>query len=586
MLGALLLRAGEVVSDVRLVDEIWDQRPPPSAAHSLEAYVSRLRHELAPHGVSLERRGGGYRIDIGSAILDSQAFVALTEEACTVASAGDYERAAAIANDALDLWRGPVLAGVPVHLDGAGTQHLDEVRFQAIEAYADANLTLGRHRELVGELRRLVDENPYREELVARLMLALYRSGRQAEALEQYESTRRLLTDDLGIQPGPELQRLSGQIVRHEHGLTLPSTAASPPGWTRRTHRLVGALALVVIVAALAAAVVGLTWGSDAGEPTGTAAAGTRVALVLPRAPQAGHEDTFVTPFVNGLLRAAREYELDTRTFVVDEFQPSPARLKTIRHELRMGDFDLVFWAGFGRAASELLPLVRRLPTTRFVYVDASLEGTPIEDAPNATALTFADDGAGFLAGYLAGLVPGRRSPSGRRNSIVSVIGGYPIPQVTALIEGFARGARKARPGIAVRVDYSRTFVDQSVCERIANRQIDRGSTVIFAPAGTCGLGALSAAALRGVWGVGADADRSYLGSHILVSTFKRHDRAVELAVMWFVMGTLPAGDVVLGLDDDAVGITGISPEVSPQERTSVAQLAASVRNAEAMPNP
>lgn len=223
---------------------------------------------------------------------------------------------------------------------------------------------------------------------------------------------------------------------------------------------------------------------------------------------------------------------------------------------------------------------MRSLPTTRFVYVDASLEGTPIEDAPNATALTFADDVAGFLAGYLAGLATGRRSP------IVSVIGGYPIPQVTALVEGFGRGARKARPGVAVRVAYSRTFVDQSVCERIANRQIDRGSTVIFAPAGACGLGALSAAALRGVWGVGADADRSYLGSHILVSTLKRHDRAVELAVMWFVMGTLPAGDVVLGLDDDAVGITGISPEVSPQERRSVAQLAASLRNAEAMSNP
>jgi basic membrane lipoprotein Med (substrate-binding protein (PBP1-ABC) superfamily) len=96
----------------------------------------------------------------------------------------------------------------------------------------------------------------------------------------------------------------------------------------------------------------------------------------------------------------------------------------------------------------------------------------------------------------------------------------------------------------------------------------------------------LAAAGLRGVWGVGVDADRSYLGSHILVSTVKRYDRAVELAVEWYAMGMLPAGDVVLGLDDDAVGIAGISPEVSPSDRRSVARLAASLRKAEAARSP
>jgi basic membrane protein A and related proteins len=116
----------------------------------------------------------------------------------------------------------------------------------------------------------------------------------------------------------------------------------------------------------------------------------------------------------------------------------------------------------------------------------------------------------------------------------------------------------------------------------MANRQIDNGSTVVFAAAGTCGLGALAATALRGVWGVGADADRSYLGPHILVSTVKRYDRAVELAVMWFLQDSLPAGDVVLGLDDDATGITGISPEVTPADRRSVARLAEALRKAEA----
>jgi basic membrane protein A and related proteins len=186
------------------------------------------------------------------------------------------------------------------------------------------------------------------------------------------------------------------------------------------------------------------------------------------------------------------------------------------------GNFDVVLWAGFGPTAWKLFPLVQRLPATRFVYVDADMRATPIEHAPNATGLRFADDAAGFLAGYLGGLVSARRSPHAHTRPIVSVIGGLPIAPVTTLVEGFRRGAREALPGVAVHVAYSGTFTDQSVCERIANRQIDRGSNVVFAAAGTCSLGALSAAGLRGAWGVGADADRSYLGSHILVSTVKR----------------------------------------------------------------
>ena len=583
VLGALLLRAGSVVPDSHLIEEIWGESPPASSGHGLEAYVSRLRHELVPHGVSLERSSGGYRLDLGSASLDARVFEALADEALAAFASRSFEDAAAKAKNALDLWRGPPLEGVPLHLEGRGDAvRLEELRLRVVESYVDSSLALGQHRALVGELRGLVDENPYREELVARLMVALYRSGRQAEALEVYEKTRRVLMDDLGIQPGIALQRLSGQIVRHESDLSGPSQAvAQAPSRRLRMRGVGGVLVGVVLLAALAAVALGLTSGSGGGA-TRTSNTGTRVALVLPRAPQAGREDTFVTPFVKGLMAAARDHGLETRTFVADEFNPTPARLKALREGLRAGDFDLVVWAGAGKAQFELLPLVRRLPTTRFVYVDASVKGTPVEDAPNATGLTFADDGPGFLAGYLAGRVTARRSSLGRTDPGVSVIGAYRFPQVTALVDGFVRGAKKARPGVVVHVAYSHTFVHQPACERIANHQIDRGSTVVFAAAGTCSLGALAAAGLRGVWGVGVDADRSYLGSHVLVSTVKRYDRAVALAVEWYAMGMLPAGDVVLGLDDDAVGIAGISPEVSPSDRRSVARLAASLRKAEA----
>jgi len=118
LLGALLLRAGEVLPDDRLIDEIWGESPPASAAHSLEAYVSRLRQLLVPHGVILERRGGGYRIGLGRAILDSRVFEALVDESIQASAAGDDTRAATLAKEALGLWHGRVLSGIPLHLDG------------------------------------------------------------------------------------------------------------------------------------------------------------------------------------------------------------------------------------------------------------------------------------------------------------------------------------------------------------------------------------------------------------------------------------------------------------------------------------
>jgi basic membrane protein A len=291
-----------------------------------------------------------------------------------------------------------------------------------------------------------------------------------------------------------------------------------------------------------------------------------------------------VTPFLDGLRRAAREYDLETTTLVLDESHPTPAELERTARSLRAGRFDLVLTAGLGPSAFALLPTVSRLPATRFVYLDASLRGMHVEWPRNATGLPFADDDSGYLAGYLSGLMSARKSPLRGRGPMVSVVGGHPIPVVTGLVRSFVRGARKAQPGMAVRVDYAHSFTDQSICERIANRQIDRGSTVVFAAAGTCGLGALAAAGVRGVWGVAADADRSYLGEHILASTVKRYDLAVELAVRWFLEGTLPRGDLVLGLDDDAVGIAGISPEVPTTIRRQVARLEASLRAAEAAP--
>jgi basic membrane lipoprotein Med (substrate-binding protein (PBP1-ABC) superfamily)/DNA-binding SARP family transcriptional activator len=563
VIAALLLRAGDVVPNEHLVEDVWGDAPPASAEHTLESYVSRLRRVLSPHGPSLERRGNGYRLELGGAVLDSHLFDRQLARAVDGLEAEDPARAAAAAAGALSLWRGAALADVELHGPGrAEARRLDELRLTALEVRIDAELACGHHEQLVGELQPLVDAHPYRERLVRQLMLALYRSGRQVEALQAYDRFRRGLADDLGLQPSPDLQHLSAQLIRHDPELSPSAAKGRFPSRGPKPNAAILGAALALVGAALALAWILSAMGSGS-------ASRTRVALVLPRAPSAGREDTYVTPFVDGLLQARREYGVETKLLVLDQIHPGDASLRRIRSQLREERFDLVLWAGFGPAEWKLVPEIRRLHDTRFVYIDASLVDE-LAGVPNVAAMSFDDAQAGYLAGYLSALTEPRR---------VSVVAGMRIPVVKRIVEGFVRGARAAAPGIIVDVSYSGDFVHQPVCERIADRQIDRGSGVVFAAAGTCGLGALSAAGLRGVWGVGADADRSYLGKHILTSTVKRLDRAVLLAVRAFVQGTLPrGGDIHLGLADDAVGITGISDDVPPVVRAKVARIAAKLR--------
>jgi basic membrane lipoprotein Med (substrate-binding protein (PBP1-ABC) superfamily)/DNA-binding SARP family transcriptional activator len=580
----------------RLFDEVWGDDAPASAAHSLESYVSRLRRALSPYGVTVERRGGGYRIDLGGAVLDSQVFEGLVDEAAQALAAGDHPRAASCAKEALGLWHGPVLAGVTLHLESrAEAERLDELRSRAFEIRVDAELALGRHAELVGELRRLVEETPYRERLVAQLMVALYRSGRHVEALEVYERTRRDLEDDLGLRPGEELQRLAGQIVRQEHHLRMP--AQSVPGDVQRTRptraRKLSALVLAGAVAVAATAIAIRQFVlTDAVLPG--PGGSTRVALIRLWDPGSlgSRDENGSSQFVDGLLAAERKHELETE--IIDLFPRRPptggfdpgsqADVDRLSSRLRSGDFDLVLWP-LGLPGPLFFDVVSQYPDTHFVFLDyCCAKGVELGGARNATALTMRADQAARLAGYLSGLVEARRAlPQGRRH-VVSIISGEPgFPPQQALVQGFSTGVRRALPGVEILSDYSGEYDDQVTCERIANRQIDAGSGVVFATAGDCALGALSAAAIRGVWGVASGSDLSYLGSHILASASQRYDRLVELSVSSYLEGRLPpGGDVELGLVDDAVALVGINSAVPPLIRTKVAQEAARLRAQEA----
>ena len=216
VLAALLLRAGQTVTLDRLVDELWDE-PPPTATRTVQAYVSRLRHAL-PSGV-IERRPGGYVLVLGNDELDEAKFEDGVEAGRAALAAGAYQRAADLLQDALALWRGPALAGLAAEPLGREAERLEEKRLQALEDRLAADLARGHHQEVIPELQVLVGEHPFRERLRALLMEALYRSGRQTEALEAYQNARRVLRDELGLEPSPSLRELQQAILQQAPSL-------------------------------------------------------------------------------------------------------------------------------------------------------------------------------------------------------------------------------------------------------------------------------------------------------------------------------------------------------------------------------
>ncbi|MDJ0382262.1 BTAD domain-containing putative transcriptional regulator [Streptomyces sp. G-G2] len=221
VLAALLLARGKVMTDERLTTLLWGWEPPASSTNQLYTYVSRLRTRLgARHG--LERIGSGYRMDIGDAGFDWDDFRRLVDAGGADLTAGRYEDAERRLAAALALWRGPALTDVTARLAEAEGPRMEEVRLSALEQHTEAALALGRHADTVPGLTRQVALHPVRERLRGHLMTALFRCGRQADALAVYEEGRRVLAEDLGIDPGPELRALHQRVLTG----TLPAPQA------------------------------------------------------------------------------------------------------------------------------------------------------------------------------------------------------------------------------------------------------------------------------------------------------------------------------------------------------------------------
>lgn len=243
LLAVLLLHAGRVVPMARLIDAVWDEAPPETAANVLQGYVSSLRKLLGRD--VLETREPGYLLRVERGALDLHLFEQLATDGARALEGGRHDEAAQLLRDALALWRGEALADVA---EGAvlrpAAARLDELRLVALERRIEAELACGREREVLGEIEALAAEHPLRERPVELLMLCLYRCGRQADALAVYRAARAQLVDELGLEPGASLQELERAILRHDATLDGSAERQAPRQPNRRTV-LVAALDLV-----------------------------------------------------------------------------------------------------------------------------------------------------------------------------------------------------------------------------------------------------------------------------------------------------------------------------------------------------
>jgi basic membrane protein A len=325
---------------------------------------------------------------------------------------------------------------------------------------------------------------------------------------------------------------------------------------SRRAPRW-AALALVAVAAAIAAGCGGSdeTSGSTTTTSTETTpGAALKVGLVA----DAGelNDNGFNELAYNGLKRAERELGIKGRVVEANSAADYVPNMTTLARQ----GYDLIIGVGFAQGDA-IAAAAKRFPNTNFAIVDvdqASLKGKPA----NVQGLLFREQQVGYLVGYLAALTAKR---DGAKS--ISAVGGFKEPPVDRYIAGYRAGADAAVPGTKVNWSYSQDWEDQAKCKELALNQIAAGSKVVFQVAGGCGLGALSAAQDESVWGIGVDADQSFLGPHVLTSALKGVDSAVFLTIKALQDGTFQGGkNVDFGIDQDGVGLGKVSPKANKQD--------------------
>ena len=316
-------------------------------------------------------------------------------------------------------------------------------------------------------------------------------------------------------------------------------------------------LGLVAVVAAVAAGCGGSDETSSSTTTTSTETTPS-TALKVGLVADAGelNDNGFNELAYNGLKRAERELGIRGRVVEANSAADYVPNMTTLARQ----GYDLIIGVGFAQGDA-IAAAAKRFPDTNFAIVDvdqASLKGKPA----NVQGLLFREQQVGYLVGYLAALTARRAGAES-----ISAVGGFKEPPVDRYIAGYRAGADAAVPGTKVTWGYSQDWEDQAKCKEMALNQIAAGSKVVFQVAGGCGLGALSAAQDERVWGIGVDADQSFLGPHVLTSALKGVDSAVFLTIKALQDGTFQGGkNVDFGIDQDGVGLGKVSPKANKQD--------------------
>src|SRR5687767_4119318 len=273
-----------------------------------------------------------------------------------------------------------------------------------------------------------------------------------------------------------------------------------------------------------------------------------------------------------GVQRA--EKELDVKGRVIES--ASAADYIPNMTSLARQGYDLVIGVGFAQGDA-VGKVAQKYPDVRFAIIDVDQAFVPGKPA-NVQGLLFREQEVGYLVGYLAGLEEKRREGK----DVISAVGGMKEPPVDRFVAGYFAGAEKAAPGIETILDYSQDWDDQAKCKELALNQIARGSQVVFQVAGGCGLGALNAAGERDRWGIGVDADQSFLGPHVLTSALKGVDSAVFLTIQSIQDGSWEGGgNATFGLKEDGVGLGTVSADVPQEDIDQVEQIKQQIADGE-----
>ena len=355
LLALLLLHANEVVSSDRLLDELWADGPPASGATALQVRVSQLRKALGPAGERLETLPPGYLFRVERGELDLERFSQLVEEADGASPALAAERL----RDALALWRGPPLADLSYEsFAQQAIRRIEELRIAALERRIDADLALGRHADVVAELEALVAAEPLRERFRGQLILGLYRSGRQADALAAYQDARHALVNELGLEPSPALQELERAILQQDPELDLGRLERSILVAARSDPRLGPLLSLAEPLARRPAKELILTRLVDSADALGPANAALREQRsgLLHRGLRVRAAGFVTTQPAADLVRLAAEQDVD---LVLVDASPDLLRDPMIAELLARAPCDIAMVVGDdARTGPVLVPFV------------------------------------------------------------------------------------------------------------------------------------------------------------------------------------------------------------------------------------